>query len=259
MRLLLAVLLSVVCGSATTPGLIAHTCKTAASVSSLTTSSIDTTGANFIIVAAGEAKTPPAGLTLSDSRSNSYTALTLYTDPNGTPTNTIQFRYATSPAVGATTFTLTIVGGGTTTISICVEAWSFIQTSSPVEASNGTELDSASTHNQVSPGVVTPTLPFSLIVGAAHISNNGGTAETYSVIDSLGCGTTPGGGPFFTLDDQVSNGSSIGMTIGHCQEQVSLIAENPTFQPTLNLPGSWVGAVLAALAPLPASPMPHVN
>lgn len=128
-----------------------------------TTSAIDTTGADLLIVAFSYYNAGGAVATMSDSKSNTWTALT--NRPGGFATTRIY--YCRGGTVGSGhTFTLTGNGGGQAAIGMM--AWSG-SNATPFDVQNGgTSTGSTS----VQPGSVTPSQNNSLIV-ASHSALNG--------------------------------------------------------------------------------------
>lgn len=174
-----------------------------------TSSSIDTTGANLLIAAVSsyEAFAAPA---FSDSKSNTYTALT---EVSFSASVRIKMYYCASPAVGSGhTWT---TAGSTSASSVCVLA---------VSGANGTPADqengSTAVGSSAQPGSITPSVNNCIVVlsGAADADTVQGTTATgYTVSDSFA----------------TSGGNYFGNTMLY-KIQTSASAENPT----LNFSGS---------------------
>jgi hypothetical protein len=136
-----------------------------------TTSSVDSTGGNLVVVAVASYE-PSAAPTVSDSKGNTYNALTEQID---TGSHRIQLFYAANATVGSGhTFT---VSGSTSYSSISVNVFSGAKTTSPFDQQNGAGTGSS----PLSTGSVTPTENDEVIVAgigldsaASALSINGG-------------------------------------------------------------------------------------
>jgi hypothetical protein len=143
----------------------------------VTTTAIDTTGADLIVVSGAFFGTP----TLSDSESNTWTALTVQ---NGSAGEQSRLYYCANPTTDAAhTFTLT---GASTFPTIGVVAVSGAA-SSPFDQENGFSVGTNGT--SIQPGSITPSEDGCLVVtgvttagGASHTINGTYTA---SVVDNL--------------------------------------------------------------------------
>lgn len=159
----------------------AHIGQGSTDTNTFTTSSIDTTGCNFLVAAVGFF----SAIALTDSKGNTWTPLTTITNTTGN--NSIRIFYAFNAIVGTGhTFTLT---GASSFGAICVQGFSGVKTSSPFDQQNGaTTVVSAS----LQPGSVSPSEDNELIV----------TGYTQSAI--VGTMSIDSG---FTITDQISVGS----------------------------------------------------
>lgn len=130
-----------------------------------TTSSVNTTGADLIIVSVGWYGNGAAP-SISDSKSNSYTGLTAKS--NISIGN--RLFYVENPTVGSGhTFTVSAASGYP---SICVLAFSGKNASAAFDQQNGA-IGSATS---IQPGSVTPTIGNELVVcGLGHENNSGAT------------------------------------------------------------------------------------
>ncbi len=139
--------------------LIANTGASSGDGNSVTTSSIDTSGANFLVVSGGfSTGTSP---TISDNKSNSWTT-TLTSRDSGGPKG--QLYYVANATVG-TGHTFTLSQGGSFP-SLCVAAFSAVKTSSPFDQETGANSTSATTLQAVA---VDPSEDNCLIIyGSAH-------------------------------------------------------------------------------------------
>lgn len=109
-----------------TIALVTHV--TAAGLNGATSSSIDTTGASLLVIAVAYGGT----ITVSDSKGNTWTALTAYA--NGGQKQRIY--YAVNPTVGTGhTFT---VGGTSVVASFAASSWSGVDTTTPFDVQAGT-------------------------------------------------------------------------------------------------------------------------
>ena len=133
-----------------------------------TTGTLDTTGSS-IIVAVLCNYTGVTGLTFTDNKSNTYTALA---NKNAEANGTVRIYYAVNPTVGSGhTFT---IGGTLPGASLCVMAFSGANTSSPFDQQNG--ANSLVTQS----GSITPTQDSELVVAGWGI----GSVTSAPTIDS---------------------------------------------------------------------------
>lgn len=178
-----------------------------------TTGSLDTTGATLLIAVV----TYAGSVSVSDSKSNTWTALTAYADSG--VTSRIYYVNSATPTVG-TGHTFTLNGTG---IAGAINVMAFSGTTAAPYDGKQNGANSASSAS-ISPGTVTPTVDGYLIVtgftggntfgGAATINNsftitnqkaltggsNYGTAAAYLIQ-----GTAAGVNPTWTLGSVVSN------------------------------------------------------
>lgn len=187
--------------------LIANTSAGSSGGSSVTTSGIDTTGANLIVLETSNYHTIGTSITVSDSKGNTWSALNTYG-----PTNTeSKLYYCLNPTVGsAHTFTITS-NGGSTYPSIAVSAWSGAHASSSFDQQNGNNVAASST---LQVGSVTPTENDELIItGCAFYA--GGTLS----IDN---------GMTITNQTNYSAGNCMGVGLAY-KIQTTAAAINPTW------------------------------
>jgi hypothetical protein len=182
--------------------LIAHTfgqCS-GAFCSSLTTSAINTTGADLIVVM----QEGNAGISaMSDSKSNSW--IQAPTSENTGPT--LRILYAKNPTVGSGhTFTSNPNGA----VSMAVAAFSGANLTSPFDTDSGAKQASGTT---LQPGSITPSMDNELIVF--------GTGDSWTGTASVDIGSILDQGPF------VSN-THFALAFAY-QIQTSKTAINPTF------------------------------
>jgi hypothetical protein len=164
--------------------LVAHTSQHG--VNTFTTSAINCTGANFIVLCFSG--TIPNYATFSDSSGNSYTSLTTYLGgTGGSGYNYIVIAYtATVPTVSSSmTFTATGTGiSGTLTVS----AWSGMATSSVFQTGTDNGAGTNSSVGTFQPGSITPSGP-TLVISCVSWA----TADAVTINDS------------FTITDQAFN------------------------------------------------------
>jgi len=169
-----------------------------------TTSAINTTGANLLIVGVAWYNPSSPGA-LTDSKGNTWTPLTAQTGQN--PDS--QIFYCANPIVGSGhTFTYT---GVSIYSPICVSAYSGVATSSPLDVQNGAGF-STSLNSQ--PGSVTPSANNALLVTFTGANNSVASA----VIDSS-----------FTITDQIAGGGGNWFGAMAYQIQTTATARNPSW------------------------------
>jgi len=119
-----------------------------------TSDAVDSTGANLIVI--GIHRYTTATLTVSDSKGNTYTALTSY---QASGMAGIRWYYCLAPTVGSG-HTFTIAGTGVYP-TITAMGFSGVKTSSPFDAENGATGANGTSRQ---PGSVTPAENGSLII-----------------------------------------------------------------------------------------------
>lgn len=201
--------------------LLVHTSAGSPDSFAVTTSAIDTTGADLIIVSAGWfGNVSPFNIT--DSKGNSWTALTQQTEGSGVRA---RLWYVQNPTVGSGHTFTTDMSGGVGYPSIDVTAWSG-SVSTPFDVENG-NTGNAST---IQPGSITPSVDNCLVVTGLSFDNNSGGAVS---IDSG-----------FTIAETVAyesthhEGSALAYKI-----QTTAGAVNPTWNITTSAP---IAATIAA-------------
>lgn len=145
-----------------------------------TTSAISTTGASLIVVNVSS-YTPGGSFTLSDSASNTWTALTAYGPNGGSTQATTQLFYAASPTTSGT-HTFTASGTGVYPVVGVVAV-------SGTHASPYTSQESGDHNNGIgtslAPGSLTPSEGNCLVVtGAAGLDHTAPTADGGFTSDS---------------------------------------------------------------------------
>lgn len=186
--------------------LIAHTTKVSQSGGG-TSSAIDTTGANLLIVHLGCFETGGAGV-VTDSKLNTWAQLTTQSQSGACMS---VLYYAKNPNVGSGhTFTV----ANSVFNAFCVATFSNCDTVSPFDVQNGASTASGSPPQSV--GSVTPTVNNELIV--CGISEYNGFVGAFSIDAG------------FTIIDAVpfSNGVNFGSTLAYLI-QTSSAAVNPAF------------------------------
>jgi len=172
-----------------------------------TTNAIDTTGATILIASVhyyAFGGTP----TLTDSKGNTWTALTAYQD--ALPDSVVRLYYCISPTVGAG-HDFTIAGSGTYS---GVRVLAFSSTSTPIyDTQNGNNANALT----IQTGIINPSNSNNLFIAAATFYAN----PTPMSIDSS-----------FTIDSYTGNsGNSYGAVIAY-KINTSSSSENPTFTGT---------------------------
>ncbi len=144
--------------------LLAHTGAQSTTTGDITTTAIDTTGADLlaVVLAWYQAVADP---TLVDSASNSWTGRTKYRSTN----RSVQVLYVQAPTTSAThTFTASTGGAGEYP-TICISAWSG-SVATPYEAENGATTSSATS---LATGSASPTTTDLFITGCAQGGTSG--------------------------------------------------------------------------------------
>lgn len=183
------------------PQLIAATGKSSPGASNVTSDAIDTTGANFIVIGMLFAGTGPG--TISDSKGNTWTALTTF----GTPRFSKPY-YCYAPTVGTGhTFTGTAFAAG----SIQVLAFSRI-TNSPFDSEGG----AANTNTTAfQPGPITTTVAKTLVVA---FMGREGTLSDLSINNG------------YTIGNSVAGVAATSYGSGSAYKNMTSVStENPTF------------------------------
>lgn len=200
--------------------LIANTSAQASNTITVTTSGINTTGADLIVMVIGNYSNTPLVADISDSKSNTWNILTAH-DPGGDAISTIAWTRATSVGT-AHTFTFNR-GGNTTYPAICVAAFSGSNTS-PADQQNG---NYSLTVTSLATGSITPTANGALLIAG------------------LATGAAEGSTPAIDLSFSITNNSnfSAGVAIGShlaWKTQTTAAAINPTW--------SWTNSIAAGTA-----------
>ena len=184
---------------------LASTAKSSADTNAVTTTAIDTTGANLLVlISACEG----GGEAISDNKGNSWTALTSHA--NSTAQVRIYYSIPTSVGSGHT-FTSSLTGGFP---AVAVSAYSGAATSSVFDKQNGAASDSASS---LATGSVSPSADGELLISGLGLDNGIGTLSS---IDSG-----------FAIDASVGIGASDGVAIASLI-QTTASAQNPTWSLT---------------------------
>lgn len=183
-------------------GAIAHVATVSAGSTggnTVTTSGVDTTGANLIVLVSSWFST--AAPTVSDSKSNTYTGLTARV--NGT--NKVQIYYCASPTVGSGhTFTLT----GTSSFPTV--------SATAVSGAHASPYDQETGSGTATPGTLTPSEDGCLVVTGAV------TASSTPALSSGGFSTTA---TAFAASNHMGGGISYLI-------QTTAAAANPTWTST---------------------------
>jgi len=172
-----------------------------------TTGSADTTGANLLLLAVGSHSSGPT-VTVSDSKSNTWTGLTEY-QPGGGGSE-IKIFHCLSPSVGSGhTFTAT---GNASFSALAMFAFSN-SGASAFDKESG--LGDDGTLTDIEPGSVTPAADNALLVSALVVA---------APLSAIGIGSS------FTLQEaeDYTPGESMGVAFAY-KIQTSAGAENPTW------------------------------
>lgn len=163
---------------------VASTIAGAASGASVTTTAQNTTGANLIVVSIAFYTGPGTGVTVTDSLSNTWTALTAHTSSNH---QTRQY-YCVNPTTGAShTFTLTGPSGFSPNISMIAVSGA---AASPYESDTGANSGSSSV-TTIQPGSLTPAENGDLLVSGL-VSGNGASQAINDSFTAVVAGTGSG-------------------------------------------------------------------
>lgn len=148
----------------------------------VTSSAVDTTGATILVVGLSRYQAGGA-VTITDSKGNTYTALTAQASSNVAYS---RIYYCPNPTVGSGhTFTGT---GSESYFTIAAAAFSGVTTTSPFDVENGAVSPSSGAAPVISTGSVTPTNAGSLAAAVVAICDNGTTASvdsSYSISDQM--------------------------------------------------------------------------
>lgn len=195
-------------GAASPIALVASVAADAPDGITSVTAPINTTGATLLV--AMTAYYVPGGVaTLTDSKSNTWTALTLYAGANGAG----RMYYCKNPVVGTGhTFTLTDDGGGADYNAVAVAAFSGTNTAENADGDNGATNASTAT---LQPGSITPSLDNSVVVTGLMFNDN----------PPSGNATINGG---FTVAQSKSSAVGYSVAIAYLV-QATAAAANPTW------------------------------
>jgi hypothetical protein len=190
-------------------------------VDGATTAAIDTTGATLLVAVVSDFTGGP-GITFSDSKSNTWTSLTAYTNTAGQMRVRIYYAYATSGKVGSG-HTFTSAGTGVYTCA-CVAAFSGTDTGADPYNADVTGI------NDFGP-VATPMSTGSLTVDAGHLSITGAGIP-------FGAGTT-----VMTMDDGAytiaeyfhTSGVTEGAGIAYWINSGGSTSKNPGWDPDISM------------------------
>lgn len=186
------------------------------------TAGVDTTGANLLVLLA--LAQPVTGVTVSDSKSNAWTALTA--QQNGVATGT-RLYYSVNPTVGTGhTFTVSATG---TFPAVAVQAW---RGAKAFDAENGANQASGTT---LQTGSVTPAGDNELFVSGCGPSGGG---VVTNAIDS----------GFTETADLDENATAAGGAMAY-KVQTAAGAENPTWTASGGPGPAERAAVIAAFTP----------
>lgn len=203
--------------AAITLALLAHAAATSPDSRNVTTSAIDTTGADMIIVTA---ISDNAGQVLTDNKGNSWTAAKTQNITSGFGNATVTLFMALSPIVG-TGHTFSFSDAGVHYPALAVAAFSGINVSSALDQSASAMTGSATS---LQGGSVTPSIAGELVIS--------GLGDNVTA--------TPGAVTQLTLLDSLAPVAFLSFGVGMAYEiQTTATPRNPTW--------SWTGASNAAV------------
>lgn len=188
---------------------IAHVSAGSTDTNSITTGAIDTTGADLLVAWVAN-ETGLGGAALSDSKGNTWTALTTVTE---SPEEGILYYTKPSSVGSGHTFTATATGARPT---IAVGAFAGAKATSPHDQQNSNSTGSAGT--TLSTGSITPSEANELVI-AGHASR--ASTGTLSIDGGFTIGTQ--------VDGDGVNNQSAGLAY---LIQTSAAAANPTWTQT---------------------------
>lgn len=227
--------------------LVAHTnVGEAGALNSVTTPSIDTTGANLITVITGEYVGGGTGSSITDSKGNTFTRRQYASSSPGQGT----LWDCVNPTVG-TGHTFTLNNNNYSTVFVA--AWSGVDTGAGYDTSN----QNTGTGSSIQTGSITPANANSLVIagyGSETTTSATATIDSgFTILDQLAPvpGTTEGGGLAYLIQTSaaavnptwtLASGSSAlsGMIAAY---KASAVVSNPTF----SISGaSSINAIMAA-------------
>lgn len=185
--------------------------------SSSTTPSLNTTGANFIVIAVNSYG-PGGAVTVTDSKSNTWTALTQQVA--GESKSRLYYCYAPTVGTGHT-FNAT---GGSFYGSIYVQAWAGMAAST-FDVENGNA--SASSASTLQPGSVTPSQANELIITALAFNDNSAgiiaVNSSFAITDTVAFSFT-GGSMAWLIVSSTSAVNPTWNTTNNCTNRAATIA-----------------------------------
>jgi len=214
--------------------LVAHTAAGSGNAANVTTPAIDTSGANFLIVATGlfSSFVAPA-----DSKGNTYSFLTAYSSVLG---GFVRLWYCLTPTVGPG-HTFSVPGSSVNYPSICAAAFSAAG-ALMFDVQNGAQAVGASAPI-IQPGVVNPGQVNELILTAVVTGLNADS------VSSISTG--------FVITDLVASSNLFHLGLGMAyQIQTAATPENPTWVGTGLQAAAIATFRLASLPPPPGPPSP---
>ncbi len=187
--------------------LLTHVCAFSGDTNTVTTTTINTTGATLLVVTISDYQAALAQAVPSDSKMNTWTSLTTY---NADLSVRVTTSYVANPTVGTLhTFTAT---GSVAYPSICVASFSGVVSMSPLDQQHGQGGVAAATTLQ--PGSITPSQNNELVITGLAFDTSGTVS-----IDSG-----------FTITDQTDYmpGAAFGAALAYIV-QTTAGAVNPTW------------------------------
>lgn len=203
--------------------LIAHVSRATAGA----TSSIDTTGANFIVAVQGWTTVSSVNTSFSDSKSNVWLPVAVSHAANAQNTASLAIYIAQGSGISVGSSHTFTVGAGSA--SACIAAFSNVNTYTPIGVG---KLATSSGATSLQPAAITPSRDNSLMIAALSYRDT----TTVSIDGS------------FSISDQVafSSGVNIGTALAYLI-QTTAASANPTL--------SWTNSVICNAVLLEISPL----
>jgi hypothetical protein len=218
------------------PVFIASATASSSNNNSVVTSGINTTGANFIVAVVAELTQLPLS-TITDTYNNTWIPLTSWPGSGGA---TLRIIYTQNATVGTGhAFTATINNSTPCYPSICVLAFSNIQTVSPFDQQSGNIVTGITSQ----PGSITPSLTNEVVIsavlstGTAPTVNGGfsGNEITASYVPSFAFGSSLS----YIIETSIAasnptwSGSSLEVSAIATFKSIGIILAPPSFSPVV--------------------------
>jgi hypothetical protein len=164
-----------------------------------TTGAMNTSGATLLVAVVSQYATSPLTGTLSDSKANTWQALTAY--ESGSTNGNIVIYYAYNKAGGplsvGSSHTVTLSGGQLAAVEVMAFSGT-LTTSDPFDVQNG--ATSSNSSNPFQPGSITPSQSNELIItGYGANATSRAINAGFTVTDFVDYGSTTGGGAAYLV------------------------------------------------------------